>query len=128
MSLAAPLYAGLLALLLMYLSLNVVRMRFRHKVSVGDGGENEVIKAMRVQANCAEYAPFGVLLLVLAELQGMPVWLVHLFGLMLVAGRVMHAYGFGSTPQKVPLRQWGMYLTLTMIGATALANIGHALF
>ena len=128
MSLAAPLYAGLLALLLMYLSLNVVRMRFRHKVSVGDGGEKEVIKAMRVQANCAEYAPFGVLLLVLAELQGMPVWLVHLFGLMLVAGRVMHAYGFGSTPQKVPLRQWGMYLTLTMIGATALANIGHALF
>ena len=128
MSLASPLYAGILALLLMYLSLRVVQARIRHGVSVGDGGERDVVKAMRVQANCAEYAPLGVILLVLAELQGMPVWLVHVFGLMLLGGRVLHAYGFGSTPQKVPLRQWGMYLTLGMIGATALANIGHALF
>ena len=128
MPLASPLYAGLLALLLIYLGLRVVQARIRHKVSVGDGGERALTKAMRVQANCAEYAPFGVLLLVLAGLQGMPVWLVHVFGLMLLAGRVLHAYGFGSTPQIVRLRRWGMYLTLTMIGATAIANIGHAIF
>jgi len=126
--LITPLYAGLLALLFISLSFRVVHARRRHRVSVGDGGEKAVLKAMRAQANCAEYAPIGILLLLMAELQGMPVWLVHVFGAMLLAGRVLHAYGFGSTPQVVPARIWGMYLTVTALTLTALANIGHAIF
>jgi len=125
---SSPIYAGLLALLFLYLSLRVVQARIRHKVSVGDGGQPDVVKAMRVQANCAEYAPIGILLLLMAELQGMPVWLVHVFGLMLLAGRGLHGWGMGSTPQIIAGRQWGMRLTLSMIALTALANIGHALF
>jgi len=127
MSLATPLYAGLIAILFLYLSFRVVQGRFLHKVSIGDGGNADVAKRMRVQANCAEYAPIGLILLALAELQGMPVWLVHVFGLMLLAGRCLHAYGLGSTPQVVPARQWGMYLTLVMILLVALANIAHSL-
>jgi len=125
---ASPLYAGLLALLFLYLSYRVVLGRRLHKVSIGDGGEKDVVKRMRVQANCAEYAPFGVLLLALVDLQGMPVWLVHVLGLLVLVGRVLHAYGLGSTPQIVPARIWGMYLTLTAISASALANIAYALF
>jgi uncharacterized protein len=123
-----PLYTGLLALLFLTLSYRVVLARRSQKISVGDGGDKLVLKAMRTQANCAEYAPIGLLLLLMAEAQGMPVWLLHVFGLMLLAGRLLHAYGFGSTPQVVPARIWGMYLTLAMIGVTAIANIGHALF
>ncbi len=123
-----PFYTGLMALLFLSLSYRVVQARRSQKVSVGDGGDRHVLKAMRTQANCAEYAPIGLLLLLMAELQGMPVWLLHVFGAMLLAGRGLHAYGFGSTPQKVPARIWGMYLTLAMIGVTAIANIGHALF
>jgi len=123
-----PLYAGLLTLLFLVLSYRVVLGRRLHKVSIGDGGDKDVIKRMRVQANCAEYAPFGVLLLALAELQGMSVGLVHVFGLMLVAGRFVHAFGLGSTPQVVPARKWGMYLTLGMIGAVACVNIWMAAF
>ncbi|MDJ0826729.1 MAG: MAPEG family protein [Rhodobacter sp.] len=125
---ATPLYAGLLALLFIYLSLQVVRARTAHKVSVGDGGERAVVKAMRVQANCAEYVPIGLILLALAELQGMPVWLVHVIGAAFTAGRILHAYGFGATPQVVPARVWGMYLTVTAIALLALANIAHAVF
>ena len=125
---STPLYAGFLALLFVFLSYRVVQARRLKKVSVGDGGESLVLKAMRAQANCAEYAPIGIILLLLAELQGMPVWMVHVLGLMLLTGRLLHAYGFGGTPQVVPARVWGMYLTLAAIVLPALANIGLALF
>lgn len=123
-----PIYASLLALLLVWLSLEVIRQRRRARISVGDGGDKTLLKAIRAQANCAEYAPTGLILLGLAELQGAPGWALHLLGLSLVAGRVMHAYGFSRTPQIVALRQAGMVLTYVMLVTTALANIGHALF
>ncbi|MAX72577.1 MAG: hypothetical protein CMH66_02705 [Nioella sp.] len=121
------LYAGLIALLYLFLSYNVVLARRSQRVSVGDGGDKLVRKRMRTHANCAEYAPIGLILLMLVEMQGMPLWLVHVFGLILLAGRLAHAYGFGSTPQIVPLRKLGMYLTLLMIICTAVANIGYAI-
>lgn len=121
------LYAGLIALLYLFLSYNVVLARRSQRVSVGDGGDKLVRKRMRTHANCAEYAPIGLILLMLVEIQGMPLWLVHVFGLILLAGRLSHAYGFGSTPQIVPLRKLGMYLTLLMIICTAVVNIGYAI-
>lgn len=125
---ATPLYAGLLGLLFIFLSFRVVGARRSERVSVGDGGNATLRKRIRVQGNCAEYAPFGVLLLALAELQGMPVWLTHVFGLLFLLGRVLHAYGLGSTPQVVPARIWGMYFTVGVLISLSLANIGHALF
>ncbi|MDU8926301.1 MAPEG family protein [Alisedimentitalea sp. MJ-SS2] len=122
-----PLYAGLLALLLVALSWRVIRARLEAKVSVGDGGDKGVIKAMRAQANCAEYAPMGVILLALAELQGAPGWTIHLLGSALLIGRLMHAYGFGRSPQIVSIRQLGMVLTFLMLIVAALANIAHAM-
>lgn len=121
------LYAGLIALLYLFLSYNVVLARRSQRVSVGDAGDKLVRKRMRTHANCAEYAPIGLILLMLVEMQGMPLWLVHVFGLILLAGRLSHAYGFGSTPQIVPLRKLGMYLTLLMIICTAVVNIGYAI-
>ncbi|MBT2130664.1 MAPEG family protein [Aliiroseovarius lamellibrachiae] len=123
---ATPIYAGLLALLFLYLSSKVIRTRQTEKISVGDADNKLMIKAMRTQANCMEYVPIGVVLLLLTELQGAPIWAVHLLGLMLLVGRVMHAVGFGRTPQIIPLRKTGMLLTLGMIALAALANIAHA--
>ncbi len=82
---------------------------------------------MRVQANCAEYAPIGVIVLAMAELQGLSLWAVHLLGIVLLAGRLSHAFGLGRTPQIVPMRKFGMYLTVSMIVTTALINILFAL-
>ena len=122
-----PIYAGLIALLFLVLSFRVVGARRSTKTSVGDGGNEVMLKRMRVQANCAEYAPIGLILLALAELQGMPMVWLHLFGAMLLAGRALHAWGFGATPQIIPARRWGMYLTVGMIASLALANIAHGL-
>ncbi|MGR3313415.1 MAPEG family protein [Roseovarius indicus] len=122
-----PLYAGALALLLIFLSFRVIFYRWSSKISLGDD-DKALRKRIRTQANCAEYAPFGVLLLLLAELQGAPIWALHLLGLTLLAGRLLHAVGFGSTPQILPLRQAGMVLTFTMLLLSGLGLIGHALF
>lgn len=122
-----PLYAGLIGLLFVMLSIRVIFGRFTAKVSVGDGGDKALIKRMRVQANCAEYAPIGLLLLAMAEIQNAPIWVVHLLGLMLLVGRISHAVGLGITPQNIVLRRVGIALTFLMIIFASLANIGHAL-
>lgn len=118
----APLYAALVAVLFVALSLNVIRLRARHRVSVGDGGEATLLRAIRTQGNCAEYAPIALLLLGFCEAQGAPYWVLHSLGLMLFSGRVLHAWGFGSTKQIMPLRQIGMMLTFGAILFGALAN------
>ena len=123
-----PLYAGLLALLFLALSGRVILHRIAENISLGDGGDAGMARRIRVQANCAEYAPFGIILLAMAEVQGMPGWLVHIFGSMLFLGRVIHAWGLGASPQILSARRLGMGLTITRIAITAVANIGHALF
>ncbi len=64
------LYAGLLGLLLVALSTQVVLARRRYRVRLGSGTDEGMQQAIRVQANFAEYVPFAVLLLVLAEITG----------------------------------------------------------
>ena len=122
-----PIYAALIALLYLALSINVIRQRFVGKISVGDGGDKAMIKAMRTHSNCAEYAPFALLLIAMAELQGASGWLINLLGMALLTGRLLHAYGFGKTPQIVILRRAGMSLTFAAILISAIANLGLAL-
>lgn len=122
-----PIYAGLIGLLFVILSARVITTRFATKVTIGDGGEKALIKRIRAHGNCAEYAPMGLLLLAMAELQGAPDWVVHLLGLTLLTGRVLHAVGLGRSPQIIVFRRAGMILTFAMLIFTALANIGHAL-
>jgi hypothetical protein len=92
------LYAGLLGLLLIVLSTQVVVARRRFRVRLGAGTEEGMQQAVRVQANFVEYVPFAVLLLVLAELTGLPGPAVHGAGLLLVASRVLHAVGLARSP------------------------------
>ncbi|MEO3415196.1 MAPEG family protein [Roseovarius sp. CAU 1744] len=122
-----PLYGGLVGLLFVLLSVRVILRRRAARISVGTGDDKDLRKRIRAQANCAEYAPIGLILLAMAELQGAPGWVVHLLGLMLLAGRLLHAYGFGSTPQVVRARWIGMALTFLMLIVAAAANIGHSI-
>jgi uncharacterized protein len=115
------LYAGLLAPLFIFLSVRVIRARRGAKVGVGDGGDKELLRRMRVQANFAEYAPFTLLLLALAESLDISVWLLHLAGLTLLAGRMSHAYGVSQTPENFKFRVNGMGLTFTAMAVLTVA-------
>ena len=87
------LYAGVLGVILIALSTQVVLARRRYRVRLGAGAEEGMQLAIRVQANFTEYVPFAVLLLVLAEIAGLPAGAVHGAGILLVVSRVLHARG-----------------------------------
>ena len=123
-----PIYAALLTLLFIALSALVILKRRAGVISIGDNDDKDMRKRIRVHANFVEYAPLGVVMLLLAELQGTPAVVLHILGLALLAGRVFHAIGLGSTPQKIPFRISGMMLTFLMLLLTALGLLGHALF
>ncbi len=122
-----PIYAGLLALIFVALSLRVIGGRLAAGVGLGDGGDADLFRRIRVQGNFAEYAPMGLLMLAIAELQGAgPAWL-NGFGTMLVAGRLAHAIGLGASPQIAPLRGGGMMLTFIAIAGLGLLCLARAL-
>ncbi len=121
------LYAALLAFLFLALSWYVIMYRRANMISLGDNDDKALRKRMRAQANFVEYTPIGLVLLMLTEAQGAPGFALHLLGLSLLVGRVLHAVGFASTPPKIILRQIGMVLTLLMILLCAIGLLGHAL-
>ena len=121
------LYAGLMGLWLLGLGFAVMRRRRRHDVSVGDGGVRALELAIRAHGNACEYVPVALILLALSEGLGAPGWVLHLFGLMLVAGRLLHGGYFLTGARRMILRVVGMQLTLGMIGAVALGLVFHAL-
>ena len=122
-----PIYAALLALFFIFLSLRVAAMRRVTRVSLGDGGNAELIRRTRVHGNFIEYVPLTLILMALAELQGQPAWTIHLIGGSLAVGRLVHAYGIGRQPQIMRLRVLGMVLTVTALTTGALANLAAAL-
>lgn len=70
-------YAAILALLFVGLSVRILRLRRSLKIAIGDGGDKKMLRAIRVHSNFAEYVPFGLLLLYLAETQGAPSAVIH---------------------------------------------------
>lgn len=60
-----PLYASILALLFVALSVRTLRLRHRLKIGIGDAGNTQMLRAMRVHSNFAEYVPLSLLLLYL---------------------------------------------------------------
>lgn len=118
-----PWYAAALALLFLALSLQVVRYRRGHRVSLGDAGDPALLARIRAHGNCAEYAPMGLLLLLVAELSGTsPLWL-HLLGLMLLGGRLAHAAGLSFFPRRFGLRTAGMLLTFAALALGAVLAV-----
>lgn len=81
------------ALLNLWLTVRVGRVRTQEKVFVGDGGSEPLIRRMRAHSNYIENTPFVLILLALVELGlGSSLWLWAAGALYLV-GRVAHALG-----------------------------------
>ena len=74
---------------------------------------------MRVHANFVEYAPFALLLLAFAEMQGAYGPLIHVLAGALLIGRCVHAYGLSREREDFRMRVGGMILTFSVIGITA---------
>ena len=107
------LYAGLLALLFVGLSVRTLLMRRRLRIAIGDAGNESMLRAMRVHSNFAEYVPLSLLLIYFAEATGAGPGLLHGLGICVVMGRISHAFGVSQIKEKYAFRVAGMAMTFT---------------
>ncbi|GIX12155.1 MAG: hypothetical protein KatS3mg118_0114 [Paracoccaceae bacterium] len=124
---AVALYAGLLALVGIWLALHVGRLRGQLRIFIGDGGHPRMIRAMRGQANFVESVPMALLLMLLAALLGAPVWLLHAGGIALVAGRILHGMHFMAEDAPRWQRAAGAGLTMLVLALGGIGVAAHAL-
>jgi hypothetical protein len=80
--------------------------------------------AIRAQGNATEYVPISLILLVLLELDGANLAFIHVGGIALIMGRLIHAKGLLT--DNLPYRILGMQFTLFTIITLALLNIVYA--
>lgn len=119
-------YAGLLGLVFLALSMRVIARRRAAGIGLGDGGDPDLQRRIRAQGNCAEYAPLGIVLLALVEGAGAPAAALHVLGLLLLGGRALHGLGLSLGSWRDWARVGGMALTLTMLGLASLGLLLHA--
>jgi len=115
-----PLFAGLLTLLYIFLSVRVIGVRKSERIGLGDGGHGALQRRMRAHGNFAEYTPLGLILMLLLELTGATPWLLWALGVGLFTGRALHAYSVSQEPEPLRFRIAGMALTFTVLVVAAL--------
>jgi uncharacterized membrane protein YecN with MAPEG domain len=116
-------FASLLTLVFLKLSISVIGLRRKNKVSLGSGGIDELDRAIRAHGNFSEYVPLGLFLLGALELNGAPWALLVALGTLLVLGRFFHAKGIHEAPPQFANRVRGMKLTFAALGLLALSNM-----
>lgn len=108
----AAIYAGVNILILLVLAVLVVSGRRKHKIRLGDAGNEDFARAIRAHGNAAEYIPAGLVgILILALMEPVaPLWLLHASGISLTAGRIIHGVGLHAGVLNAG-RLFGMVLT-----------------
>lgn len=84
--------AGLLGLLAVSLTLGVAHLRGKKKIFLGDGGDKEMLSAIRAHANFMEFVPLSLLLIyMVSDFHGF--WTVAVLSVALLLARALHAGG-----------------------------------
>ena len=109
-----PLYAGILAIIFVVLSLRVVMLR-GHGASLGDGGNPLLLRRIRAHGNFAEYVPLILLMMSFLELSKFSIYVLHAIGIALVVARLLHGYALSFTEKFKFGRFWGTALTFTLV-------------
>ena len=123
-----PVYAAIFGLMFIYLSICVIKQRRSAKVSIGDGNDPALRKAIAVHNNFSQYVPFALLLIAFVELNHASATIMHGLCACLLVGRVAHAYGLAQPVQIMKLRQIGVLLTFGVIIIAAFYLLGNAIY
>ena len=127
MLLITSIIVAILTIIFIKLSFAVIGLRRKNKVGLGSGGHEDLERAIRTQANFAEYIPLGVILIACLELNGAPWWLVAIPGVSLIIGRLIHAKGMNTPPPDFSKRVLGMKFTFFTLIALVVLNLGWSL-
>jgi uncharacterized membrane protein YecN with MAPEG domain len=127
----SALTAGVLVILQMALMLTVVLARRRNRQSIGDGGNLELLAAIRRHGNFAENAAIFVAGFTLLEVLGGNRTLIATMCAAFVVGRISHVVGLSMKKTLNPIRIAGVVITASVglalgIGLIriALSNLG----
>jgi uncharacterized membrane protein YecN with MAPEG domain len=109
--------AGLLGLLAVSLTVSVGRLRMQKKIYLGDGGDPEMLAAIRAHGNFMEFVPLCLLLIYVVS-DFYTFWYVAVLSLVLLLSRVLHAGGLlGFIPLGRTLGASGTTLILAITSA-----------
>lgn len=102
-----PLYALPVAAIYLILWFRVTARRAATGVSIGDAGDALLLQRIRQHGNCAEWASFVLILMILAEGMDAPDLYLHISGGLLLLGRMAHPFGLKPDTAGHPLRYVG---------------------
>lgn len=128
MLLITSIVTATLTIIFVKLSFAVIGLRRKNKVSLGNGGHEDLERAIRAQGNFAEYVPIGIILIACLELNGAPWYLVAIPGITLILGRWIHAKGINIPPPDFSKRVLGMKLTFGTLISLAVLNLAWSLY
>lgn len=124
---AVGIYAGIMGFVAIWLGYIVGGWRTKLKISIGDGGNTDMIRAMRGHANFAEHVPLALILMICMALAGAPAMAIHAMGIALTAGRILHGLHFSKPNQPGWQRMAGAGLSQLVLLAGAVGAIGLSL-
>jgi uncharacterized protein len=109
--LVSALTAGILIIMQVALMFGVIMVRRRARQSIGDGGNQELLAAIRRHGNFAENAAIFIAGFTLLELLGVDRTSIALLCAVFVAGRTIHAIGLSLPKTANRYRFAGVALT-----------------
>lgn len=88
------LYAGVLALFGVFLTISVIRTRFAEKIPFGDGKSDLLMRKRTAHSNFMETTPIFLILMLSIEIQGaLSLYVIHALGVLFVLARAVHVKG-----------------------------------
>lgn len=111
--------AAFLGIMQVALMLTVGLTRTSSGISLGDGGDENLLRKIRRHGNLTENAPIFLILLGFLEISGGPQMAVIGFAALFVVARISHAFALSSANAPLIARAIGALGTIIGIAGTA---------
>jgi uncharacterized membrane protein YecN with MAPEG domain len=120
-------FAGVAALVNLWLAIRCGQVRTAEKISHGDGGSVLLQRRMRAHLNFAENTPLALILVLVLELSGTPPLWLAIAAALYIIGRIAHGIGMDADSGS-KARMFGTLMTmLLLLGLAGLAiSTGYA--
>ena len=121
-------YVGINLLINLYLAYRVSAARVKNKVLSGTDGCEPLYNASRAHILNVEYTPIGLIGIVVLHLLSASIYVIHVIGIALTLGRILHAIGLSTDAKAVNKpRMIGTVLTWASQLIAAVACLYYAL-
>lgn len=113
--------AGAAAIINLWLAVRTGTVRTKAKISIGDGGDETLIRRMRTHSNYIEYAPFILILIALLEFTSGSSWWLWTASVLFLFARIVHPLGMDGWRFGREAGTWITLLLLLTLGGYAIA-------